>query len=286
MSIAWEPIVIFTLLNVALTVGLYISNLSGQLSLGTAAVAGIGGYISAVLTSRLGLPFPVGLAAATLGGLLVGGMLALLTYRMEMFVLKLVTLAFGEAVVVVAFNIDYLGGANSFTGIPLHTTLIGAVLLAAGAILIARLIDFSPLGFAARAIRDDALAAAAMGISIRGVRVFTFAVSTGLIALTGAMQAHYLLVINPHDLTFFVSLGIVIFLLFGGVQSLWGAVTGAVILTVLPELLRFSNEYRFILFGALVVAIVMLRPEGLLTRRSLNPALGRRGSPPIERKAS
>ncbi|HEY0920804.1 branched-chain amino acid ABC transporter permease [Devosia sp.] len=283
MFIAFEPILIFTLLNIALTVGLYISNLSGQLSLGTAAVAGIGGYISAVLTSRLGMPFPVGLLAATAGGVVVGVGLGLMTYRMEMFVFKLVTLAFGEAVVVLAFNIDYLGGANSFTGIPLHTGMFVAFALAAGAVLVAYLIDFSALGFAARAVRDDALAASAMGISIRGVRVFTLAVSTGLIALTGAMQAHYLLVINPHDLTFFVSLSIIIFLLFGGMQTLWGAVLGATILTVLPEVLRFSNEYRLILFGVLVVAIVMLRPEGLLTRRPLKVPPRRTGRPlPIE----
>ena len=76
---------------------------------------------------------------------------------------------------------------------------------------------------------------------------------------------------NPHDLSFFISLSIVIFLLFGGVQSVWGAVLGAALLTVLPEALRFTNEYRHILFGALIVAVVMLRPNGLVTRRPLDP---------------
>ncbi len=288
MSIAIEPLVVFTLLNITLTVGLYISNLSGQLSLATAAIAGIGGYISAILTSRMGVPFLVAIFAAATAGAMVGTALALLTCRMEMFILKLVTLAFGEAIVVIAFNIDYLGGANSFTGIRLDTNWENSLVLALCAVAIAHFIDRSPVGYAARAIRDDSLAASAMGLSIRGIKIFTFAVSTGIIAVAGALQAHYLLVINPHDLAFFVSLTIVIFLLFGGMQTLWGAVCGATILTILPELLRFTNEYRLILFGALVVLVVLLRPDGLLTRRPLttkrNVVLPPWGSPDPEKR--
>jgi branched-chain amino acid transport system permease protein len=271
LSIAIEPIVIFTLLNIALTLGLYVSNLSGQLSLGTAAISGIGGYLSAVLTSRLGLPFPMAVFASMIVGAAVCSALAIMTCRMEMFVLKLVTLAFGEAVVVLAFNIEYLGGANSFTGITLHTNAWNALALAIAALLVALSMDRSPIGYIARATRDDALAAAAMGVSIRGIRTLTFMVSGAIIGTAGALQAHYILVMNPHDLSFFISLSVVIFLLFGGVQSVWGAILGAALLTVLPEALRFTNEFRHILFGALIVAIVMLRPNGLITRRPLEP---------------
>jgi len=271
LSIAIEPIIIFTLLNIALTLGLYVSNLSGQLSLGTAAISGIGGYLSAVLTSRLGLPFPMAVLASMIVGAAVCSALAVMTCRMEMFVLKLVTLAFGEAVVVLAFNIEYLGGANSFTGITLHTNSWNSLALAITALLVALSMDRSPIGYIARATRDDALAAAAMGVSIRGIRTLTFMVSGAIIGIAGALQAHYILVMNPHDLSFFISLSVVIFLLFGGVQSVWGAILGAALLTVLPEALRFTNEFRHILFGALIVAIVMLRPNGLITRRPLEP---------------
>ncbi len=271
MSIAIEPIVIFTLLNISLTLGLYISNLSGQLSLGTAAIAGIGGYLSAVLTTRFGISFPVAVLASMIVGAVVCAALAAMTCRMEMFVLKLVTLAFGEAVVVLAFNIDYLGGANSFTGITLHTGVWNTLVVAVVALAVAMAMDRSPIGYVARATRDDALAAAAMGVSIRGIRTLTFMVSGAIIGIAGALQAHYILVMNPHDLSFFISLSVVIFLLFGGIQSVWGAIVGAAILTVLPEALRFTNEFRHILFGALIVVIVMLRPNGLITRRPLDP---------------
>src|SRR5580658_8833244 len=117
----FEPVVIFTLLNVTMALGLYVTALSGQLSMATAAIAGVGGYLSGVLTVKFGAPFALAIAASTVAGSLVGALLALLTAKMRDFILKLTTLAFGEALGVIAFNIPYLGGANGFSGIPLYT---------------------------------------------------------------------------------------------------------------------------------------------------------------------
>jgi len=86
------------------------------------------------------------------------------------------------------------------------------------------------------------------------------------VGMAGAMQAHYVLVVSPSELGFFVSLNYVIFLLFGGMYTLSGAVLGAILLTVLPEALRFANEYRMILYGLIIVAVVLWRPEGLIRR--------------------
>ena len=263
---AFEPVVIFTLLNVVMALGLYITALSGQLSMATAAIAGVGGYTSAVLTVKLGWPFLPAVVAAALAGALVGTLLALITLKMRDFILKLTTLAFGEALAVLAFNFDYIGGANSFTGIGLKTTIWTALLATAIALYVAWRFDASRLGLASRAVRDDPVAASAMGISIAFMRAITFAVGGALVALGGAIQGHYMLVISPHDLGFFVSLNFIIFLLFGGLQTLWGPVFGAVLLTALPEMLRFTNEYRLILYGLIIVLVVLLRPDGLLTR--------------------
>jgi branched-chain amino acid transport system permease protein len=84
----------------------------------------------------------------------------------------------------------------------------------------------------------------------------------------GAIQAHYFLVINPTELGFFVSLTYVIFLVVGGIQTLWGPILMAVVLTAIPEAMRFANEYRLVLYGFIVVVIVLLRPEGLITRET------------------
>lgn len=276
----FEPILIFTLLNVTITLGLFITALSGQLSMATAAIAGVGGYASGVATVKFGVPFAAAIVlAAALAGL-VGTLLAVLTARMRDFVLKLTTLAFGEALSVLAFNWDYIGGANSFTGIRLDTGLGTCAVGVLIALLVAWRFDGSRLGFAARAVRDDPLAAASMGISVVAIRVVTFALGGAIVGMGGAMQAHYVLVVGPGELGFFVSLTYIIFLLFGGMYTLWGPILGAVVLTVLPEALRFANAYRLILYGLVIVAVVLWRPEGLLRRRptGLKPRLP--GMPP------
>lgn len=263
----FQPIIIFTLLNVTMSLGLYITALSGQLSMATAAIAGVGGYLSGVLTVKFGIPFVPAVTVAAVAGALVGTTLAALTAKMRDFILKLTTLAFGEALSVLAFNCDYIGGANSFTGLRLETGITTAAITVVIAFYLAWRFDGSRLGFAARAVRDDPLAAASMGVSVVSIRVITFALGGAVVGMGGAVQAHYVLVIAPSDLGFFVSLNYIIFLLFGGLQTIWGPVLGAVLLTVLPEALRFADEFRLIIYGLIIVAVVLWRPDGLLRRR-------------------
>ena len=262
----WEPVLIISLLNVMMVCGLYITAMSGQLSMATAAIAGVGGYTAAVLTTNFDWPFVPAILVGAAGGMATGALLALVTLKMRDFILKLTTLAFGEALAVVAFNIEYLGGANSFSGIALYTDLTAVMLGVAAALYIAWRFDGSRLGFASRAVRDDPLAAAACGVSVRQVRVTTFALGAAIVGAGGAMQAHYVLVLNPSELGFFISLNFIIFLLFGGLYGLWGPVLAAMFLTAAPELLRFTNEYRLIFYGLIIVLVVLLRPEGLITR--------------------
>jgi branched-chain amino acid transport system permease protein len=270
----WEPIIIFSLINVILVCGLYVTALSGQLSMATAAFAGIGGYASAVLTTNFDWPFVPAILAGAAAGAITGTLVALLTLQMRDFILKLTTLAFGEAVGVIAFNVHYIGGANGFSGIPLYTTLNGVMIATVIAIYIAWRFDGSRLGFAARAVRDDPLAAASTGVSIREVRIVTFALGSAIIGAGGALAAHYVLVVVPSQLGFFYSLTYIIFLLFGGMQTLWGPILAAVLLTAAPELLRFTNEYRLILYGLIIVLVVLWRPDGLITRRPTGPRSG------------
>lgn len=264
-----EPILVICLINVIFVAGLYVNALSGILQLCTAALAGIGGYTSAVLTTNIGWSFVPSVIVGSLCGAVIGTLLAVITARMPVFILKLVTLAFGEMVVILAFNLDYIGGANSFTGIPLETNLLVASIGAALAVYLAWQIDSSATGYAARCVRDDPVAAAAVGISILNIRIVTFALGAAIIAMGGAIQAHYLLIINPVELGFFVSLTYMIFLIVGGIQTLWGPLLTAIVLTALPEAMRFASAYRLVLYGLIVVVIVLLRPEGLVTRKTV-----------------
>jgi branched-chain amino acid transport system permease protein len=220
----------------------------------------------------VGLPFlPAILAAVALAGVF-GVLISLATARMSELVQSLATLGLGETMSVVAYNVRSLGGANSFSGIPADTTLKVALIALLVSILIVWFFDRSLTGTAARAVRDSPAAAAASGVRLLQMRLLTFALGAGLAGLAGAVSAHYTLVVSPGDLAFPQSFSILIFVLFGGSYALSGALAGAFLLTVLPELFRFSVNYRFVFYGLAVVLIVLLRPQGLITRRGTRPA--------------
>ena len=215
-------------------------------------------------------------------------LLALVTLRMNELVAGLTTLAFGETMVIIAFNLDYIGGANGFIGIPLETTFEAVYVVLALVVFVAWRFDRSRLGYAARACRDNAHAAAAMGINTPWVKTLVFALGGGIAGAGGVLRAHYVLVQNPEDMGFFFSVNYLIFWVFGGSYTLWGPLFGAMFLTILPELLRFSLYDRFIIYGVILTAIVIVRLQGVITRVPLGrrsavlawwSRLGRRSQP-------
>jgi branched-chain amino acid transport system permease protein len=262
----WVVTLITAGLNAIITMGVYFSNSAGALSACHAALAGMGAYLGAVLTTNFDWPFPVALLAGALIGFVIGMLLALMTLHMNELVAGLTTLAFGETMVIIAFNLDYIGGANGFIGIPLQTTFDNVYLLLALLVFAAWRFDRSRLGYAARACRDNAHAAAAMGINTPWVKTLVFALGSGIAGLGGVLRAHYVLVQNPDDMGFFFSVNYLIFWVFGGSYTFWGPVFGALFLTILPELLRFSLYDRFIIYGVILTAIVIVRLQGVITR--------------------
>lgn len=262
----WTPVLITAGINSIIALGLYITMSSGPLSVAHAALAGMGGYLGAVLTTNFGWPFPLAILAGTALGFMTGLLLGLLIVRMNELVAGLTTLGFGETMAVIAFNIDYIGGANAFTGIPLRTSLGLVYVVLAVVLFAAWRYDHSRLGFAARATRDSPITAATMGINTIWVKSFTFGIGAAIAALGGVLRAHYILVQGPEDMGFFVSVGILIFVVFGGSYTFWGPLFGGMVLTILPELLRFSAKDRFIIYGVLLTVMVIIRPQGLITR--------------------
>src|SRR5436309_4469715 len=265
----WTPVLITAGINSIIALGLYITMSSGPLSVAHAALAGMGGYLGAVLTTNFGWPFPLAILAGTALGLVTGVLLGLLIVRMNELVAGLTTLGFGETMAVIAFNIDYIGGANAFTGIPLRTTLPLVYAVLAVILFVAWRYDHSRLGYAARATRDSPVTADAMGIDITWVKSITFGIGAAIAALGGVLRAPYILVPGPEATAFFPAVGFLIFVVFGGSYVFWGPLFGAMTLTILPELLRFSAKDRFIIYGVLLTVMVILRPQGLITRRSM-----------------
>jgi branched-chain amino acid transport system permease protein len=262
----WEPIAVALVINGILALGLYVTLMSGQLSLAHAALAGVGGYASAVLTTKLGWPFYLALASGVALATVAAALIPLITMRLSQITQSLATLAFGETATVIAYNTDYIGGANSFFGIRLFTTLPITVAAAALVLYMVWRMERSSLGLSARAVRDDRTAAATSGINVPLVSVICFAIGGGIAGLAGGLSAHYTLVVNPADLAFAASFLILSYVLVGGSYNMWGPVLGAVLLTVLPQMLRFTVTYRFALVGLAIVLVIMFRPQGILPR--------------------
>jgi branched-chain amino acid transport system permease protein len=278
------------LLHLAIVAGIYIIltisiNLiigyAGQVSLGHAAFYGIGAYASALVSLHWHFPF----AAAALAAMLVAGFcglcLGLPTLRLKEDYLAIVTLGFGVIVDLIFLNLEITGGPDGLPGIP-SPSFFGLsfrepwlyLILVTGTVLIVliatyRLVD-SYHGRALRAIRDHEVTAQVMGINTPAYKVFIFTLAAALAGLAGSLYAHYITFINPESFGLHTSILILAMVVLGGMGSIFGSVLGAVILTILPELLREVHAYQDLVYGGLLVALLIWRPEGILGRGKLS----------------
>lgn len=251
-------------MNAVAALGVYISLMSGQLSAGHSAFLGIGAYSSALLTSEFGWPLAAAMAVAFCLCFVVGAFLSLVIIGMTELVMALVTVGLAQTMVVVAQNAEFVGGANGLSGIPFKTSLTLAVGVLLAAMLVTAFLERSPFGLAARAIRDNRITAESMGISISFVRALTFGAGAAVTAVAGVLYAHYVLFVDPELMGFPEGLALLVFVLLGGSYTFLGPVVGATLLTLLPELLRFTIAGRLVLYGALIALIILVRPKGLL----------------------
>ncbi len=250
--------------NAILGLSMYAVLQLGQLSLGQAAFMGIGAYTGALLTLRLGLPFPLVLAAAAmvpaLAALVIGGP----TMKLSGVHLAIATIGLGEVLRVAYINTDAMGGALGLSGIPEKSTFaiifgLLAVILA-GFILASR----SKIGRACEAIREDEAAARVMGIDVSAYKMTALVISAALAGLAGALNAHFSSFIGPNEFAFEAAVSILSFAILGGVTTPFGPVLGAFVLTALPELLRPFHDFRLVFNGLIIVLVVIFLPRGIL----------------------
>jgi branched-chain amino acid transport system permease protein len=274
-------VLIFAGIDVIMALSFYLPASAGQLSAGQGGFMAIGAYAAAFLTVHANAPFLVALLVAAVVAGLVGLLVGVPALRLRGLSLILVTFGFGEMVRVFFLNSSTFGGPAGFGGIPPATTLAhvaGVVLLLA--VFFARL-HGSRMGRAFRALRDDETAAEAMGVHGTAVKLLAFAVGGAMAGLGGALYAHYALFIDPEAFGVGRSLFVMLFAVFGGLGSFWGAIVGAGVLSVLPELLRWVKDWREIVYGTLVLLMMIFRPQGLI-----DPAVLRRLTPRFERAAA
>ena len=278
------------LLHLAILAGIYILlavslNLivgyAGQVSLGHAAFYGIGAYASALVALNWHFPFPL----AALSAMVVAGgsglALGLPTLRLKEDYLAIVTLGFGVIADLVFLNLEITGGPDGLTGIPAPTLLglsfrpqaLYLVLVTLSVLLVLgftyRLVK-SYHGRALRAIRDHEITAQVMGINTPAYKIMIFTLAAAVAGLAGSLYAHYITFINPESFGLHASILILCMVVLGGMGSLGGSILGAVILAVLPEMLRQFHDYQDLIYGAMLVGLLVWRPEGILGRGKLS----------------
>jgi branched-chain amino acid transport system permease protein len=274
-------------INVILAVSLNLPNgFTGQFSIGHAGFMAIGAYASAYMTVMCGdrvqaavafLPavgrdsvlLLVSLAVGALLAAAAGFIVGVPSLRLRGDYLAIVTLGFGEMIRVIILNIDAVGGARGYSGIPKIANFFWIWLFAAISIAIVHRIVRSSFGRTLIAIREDEIAAEAMGVDTTRSKVTSFVVSAALTGIAGGLFGHYLMYINTNSFSFLKSFDMIIMIVIGGLGSITGSVLGAFVFIFLSEALRSLGAYRVVFFALLLIVIMRVRPQGLLGHREL-----------------
>lgn len=267
-----DPYTMQILVNVGIAIVLalglnVIVGLTGQLSLGHAAFMSIGAFTSAMITIKTGLPFSVNLMATGVVTAIVAALIGFPILRLTGDYLAICTLGFAEIVKVFFLNFEPTNKALGLT-VPTAKTVIPmpiyvwvVVILS---IVLVTFVQSSRFGRALKAIREDEIAAEAMGINTARYKIQAFALGSFMAGVGGGLYAHFLSYINPSDFGFLKSVDILAMVVLGGLGSVPGTVIGASVLASAPEFLRFMSQYRMLVYGALLVFLMVFRPNGLL----------------------
>lgn len=259
-----ESVLIFIGINIVLAISLYLPVSAGLLSLGQGGFMAIGAFASAYLTTTYAVPFGPALVAGGMLAGLVGIVVGFPALRIKGVYLIILTMGFGEIVRVFFLNFELTGSASGLGAIPPHTTLAVVAAVVALALFFCWQIRDSRIGLALHAVREDELAAEAVGINLTRLKLSVFGLGAFVAGIGGGLYAHFTMFIDPAQFGFHRSAEIFIMVLLGGMGNFLGATLGAVVFTVLPELLRGLQEWRMTFFGTLLVVMMIVRPWGLI----------------------
>ncbi len=266
----------FTAVFILLTWAFYIPFRGGQLYNGPIYCMAIGGYFSAFLARDLGWPFGLALICAVVVGTIFGFLPALGFARTTGIATAIASIALIFVIQSIITNAEFLGGSRGFWDIPKVDYLLpityGIVLIVG--IIIYRL-DHSRLGRAIEAIRVDPSLGATMGVNVTRLSMFTLTLSSAIGSLSGVIYAFTLGTIHPSSFGFSLLLYSWTMLFIGGRYTMWGALVAAPILWGLPQWVpQAIAEYTNILYGALLIIILLLRPQGIIDRRTIQRIRG------------
>ena len=252
---------------------------SGLLSLGHQAFFGLGAYASALL-SGAGWPLPLAILAAGAVSTIAARGIGAVLLRMRSAFFVIATIAFAEILRIVSINwVEVTNGPMGITNVtPLHVDLPGigyidltdpyfayypTAILAAASVAVVALVVHSRIGNGLVAMREAEYVARSIGIDTNRYAMQSVLVAAFIAGLAGSLYAHYVLLVSPDVFYFGIMVTMVVMVLAGGMGTLVGPVIGAVAFTILPEQLRASDDFRLIIYGAIIVALVRFAPEGL-----------------------
>jgi branched-chain amino acid transport system permease protein len=288
MNAYFFSIVMYAGINIILAVSLNLVNgFTGQFSIGHAGFMSVGGYVASFLSlflfqnysSLMMGPFSIVifLALLIISGLCsaaIGYCVGLPSLKLKGDYLAIVTLGFGEIIRVCILNIDAVGGARGMFGIPAMTSFSWVFLWVVITLYFSWRILRSSHGREFLSVREDEIAASAMGVNTTRAKVRAFVMASFFAGVAGALYAHYLRYLNPQTFDFNKSFEIVIMVVLGGMGSLSGSVVAAILLTVLKEALRPLQEYthvdlRMVIYSLLLIILMLTKPNGLFGRHEL-----------------
>ncbi len=265
----------FMLINIVLAASLNVTvGLLGQINLGHAGFMSIGAYTAALFTKSMiipGLPgYFVGLILAGILAGLVGFLVGIPALRLKGDYLAIITLAFGEIIRVLIEFFEFTGGAQGLKSIPWVQDFSIIYFLTVLCVILMYSLMTTRHGRAVLAIREDEIASEASGINTTYYKTFAFVVSAVFAGIAGGMYAHNVGIIVPKQFDYNFSINILVMVVLGGMGSFTGSILSAIVLTILPELLRSFADYRMIVYSLALILIMLFKPTGLLGRKEFN----------------
>lgn len=260
----WKLNITLIGINIILSASLNLINgYTGQFSLGHAGFMAVGAYSGVILTTNFHLPLIVAMLAGGAAAALLGALIGLPTLRLSGDYLAIATLGLGEIIRIVIMNIQYVGGAAGFSGIPHLTTFPWVFFTMLFTLFFIKNFVNSTHGRACIAIRENEIAAAAMGVNTTKYKVMAFTIGAAFAGIAGVLFAHCFYIISPSSFTFMQSFNYLIMVVLGGLGSLTGSVAGAFVVTALSAALADWPEFRMIIYALALIFLMFYRPQGL-----------------------
>jgi len=257
-------------INMIMGLSMFLPMTVGQLSFGQAGFMSIGAHIAVVLTLYAGVWFPLALLVAGLGAGVVGFLVGVPVLRLRGLLLALVTFAFAQIVEVFFLNFTPTGAAEGIRGIYPYTNLWYVYGFLALVIIFAARLRRSRMGRAFEAVKLDETAAEAMGIDVTRAKLTAFAAGAFVAGIGGGLYAHHAVFIQYDNFDFKRGVDIAMYLVLGGMDVFYGPLLGAFIITYLSTALQFLADWRWEVWGTIVILVMIFRPQGILGRDTLN----------------